>query len=217
MDEFVLVYDYTPLIRLSDLSWPVYFPAIRAENPNTGFPYPCKDYILEGYGYAVINYAAPPEGDVVTEITPTLGEDGKFYRTYSVRDYTPEEKAADLIRRKDDFALRIAGIFANDRRNGIDVEFNQATYASKITSEDISDLLLVKDVATAAQAGDTFRVPLKNGVTSPLNKADTLALIEEILSASNAILQRYLALLGDNYDAVDKESLPEVPETFIVK
>lgn len=215
MDEFTLVYDYTPLIRMTDLSWPIYFPAVRAANPNTGFPYPCKDYILEGYGYAVIFESPIPEGDVVTEITPVQGADGKFYRTYSVRDFSEEEAAADLLQRKQTQAASLYNIFSQDNYNGVTVTFSGNSYTFQMTADGINWLQTIKGMAERGADNATYRVNLKDGVTSPLSKTDTVALINTVFNSWGQVLQSYLTVLEETYAATSKENLPAVPDTFI--
>ena len=214
-EEYTLVYDYTPLIRMTDLAWPIYFPSIRLENPNTGFPYPCKDFILEGYGYAVIFDAPIPEGDVVTEVTPVQGADGKFYRTYSVRDFTPEEAAADLADRKQRIASSLYSIFIQDSNKGITVSFSGTDYSFSMTTDALNLLQLTRGAAERGADTATYRIILKDGVTPPMNKADTIALINTAFNAWNQVLQSYLTILEQTYDATNKQSLPAVPDTFI--
>lgn len=215
MDEFTLVYDYTPLIRMTDLSWPVYFSAVRAENPNTGFPYPCKDYILEGYGYAVIFDSPIPEGDVVTEITPVQAADGKFYRTYSVRDFNEEEAAADLLQRKQTQAASLYNIFSQDSYNGITVTFSGKTYVFQMTADGVNWLQTIKGMAERGADNATYRVNLKDGVTPPLSKTDTISLINTAFNSWGQVLQSYLTVLEETYAATSKQTLPAVPDTFV--
>lgn len=215
MEEFTLVYDYTPLIRLTDLTWPVYFAQVRTENPNTGFPYPCKDYILEEFGYSVVFDSDLPEGDVITETTPQQGSDGKFYRTYSVRPFTPEEKAQDLLNRKELQSVQLFEVFNNDRRQGVNVTIGSESYTFMMTADAINFLMLIKDIATSGSSTDTYLVNLKNGVTGPLSKNDTLTLVNAALNAIHDVLHSYLDVLQQSFAAVDKESLPAIPSTFI--
>lgn len=44
------------------------------------------------FGYAPIIEVPAPVGDVVEETTPVKEEDGKWYQTWSARDYSEEEK-----------------------------------------------------------------------------------------------------------------------------
>lgn len=214
-EEYTLVYDYTPLIRMTDLVWPVYFPTIRIENPNTGFPYPCKDYILEGYGYAVIFDSPIPEGDVVTEITPLQGADGKFYRTYSVRDFTPEEAAVDLAQRKQRLAESLYTVFVQDSMTGVTVEYSGNSYNFLTTSDAITLLKVIRDTAQRGSDTAAYRINLKNGVVPALNKTDAIALIDAALDAWHQVVESYLTVLEQTYEATSKQDLPAVPNTFI--
>lgn len=73
---------------------------VRGANPNVSLPRNPTDEHLNPLGYAVLHPTEPPEGDVVTEGTPEQGEDGKWYQTWEVRDFTAEETAEALEQAK---------------------------------------------------------------------------------------------------------------------
>ncbi|WP_417733913.1 hypothetical protein [Roseovarius sp.] len=68
---------------------------IRRANPHTMFPRELDSETLAFLGYALVAPTARPSGDVVTEAAPEL-IDGQWRQVWSVRDYTPEERAAML-------------------------------------------------------------------------------------------------------------------------
>lgn len=215
IEDFTLVYDYTPLINMADLSWPIYFPAIRASNTNISYPYPCRDYILEEFGYAVIFDSPIPDGDVITEVTPVQGADGKFYRTYVVRDFDEEEAAADLAQRKQGQAANLYNIFIQDGFTGITVAYAGTNYTLQMTADGVALLNIIKAAATSGSATDTYLVNLKEGVSAPLNKSDALGLIDAAMKQWGVVVQNYLTVLKATYEATSKQNLPAVPNTFI--
>lgn len=68
---------------------------IRRTNPNISLPRNPSDETLAALGYARIHPTPRPSGDVVTQGQPEQ-RDGKWYQTWQVRDFTKEEKAAQL-------------------------------------------------------------------------------------------------------------------------
>lgn len=87
------------IINTSDLAR-VSLRQIRQAHPNVSLPRNPTDEHLNPLGYAVLHPTERPEGDVVTEGTPSQGEDGKWYQTWEVREYTPEEAAEALEQAK---------------------------------------------------------------------------------------------------------------------
>lgn len=79
---------------------PVTLRQIRKGHPNVSLPRNPTDAHLNPLGYAVLHPTERPEGDVVTEGTPEQGEDGKWYQTWEVRDYTTEEASEALQQAK---------------------------------------------------------------------------------------------------------------------
>ena len=74
---------------------PVSSNAIRRAHPNTSLPRNPSDDTLAALGYARVHPTPRPDGDVVTEGQPDQGDDGKWYQTWEVRDFTPEEREAN--------------------------------------------------------------------------------------------------------------------------
>ena len=70
MEDYILIYDWMPVIRLSDEKYPLYMPEVRGSTTQISFPVPIRDYILEGYGYMPVYSSDIPEGEVVTQGQP---------------------------------------------------------------------------------------------------------------------------------------------------
>lgn len=68
---------------------------VRALYPNTSLPSHLPEAMLEDHGYFEEHPTPIPEGDVVTEGQPEQREDGKWYQTWNVREFTPEEIEAN--------------------------------------------------------------------------------------------------------------------------
>ena len=68
---------------------------IRRANPNISLPRNPSDDTLAALGYAHIQPATRPPGDVVRQGQPEE-RDGVWYQTWEAREFTAEEKAAQL-------------------------------------------------------------------------------------------------------------------------
>lgn len=215
MEEYTLIYDYTPLINLEDNSYPVYFPEVRRRYSNTGFPYPIRDYVMETYGYAMVYDVAPPEGEVVTEITPVRAEDGKFYRTYSIREFTPEERVKDLQEKKFNLTQALFFVLDTDRSHGVPGTFKGVNYTLKLTPHDISAVLAVKDQASRATSGTTYFIHTKDGAVGPLSPQEAIEFSDFVLDTFLVIYENYAQAMKMTQQATKVSELPEIPLTFV--
>lgn len=215
MEEYTLIYDYTPLINLEDNSYPVYFPDVRRRYSNTGFPYPIRDYVMETYGYAMVYDVAPPEGDVVTEVTPVRAEDGKFYRTYSIREFTPEERARDLQEKKFYLTQALFFVLDTDRNHGLSANFKGVDYVLTLTPHDISATLAVKDQASRANSGATYFIHTKDGAVGPLSPEEAIEFSNFVLDTFLALYENYAKAMKMTQEATRVSELPPIPDTFV--
>lgn len=72
---------------------------LHRDNPQVSFPKnPSNDLLVE-YNVYLVQPTDMPTGDVVTEVDPVL-TDGQWVQTWSVREFTPEEIAANLAGRR---------------------------------------------------------------------------------------------------------------------
>ncbi|MDC8802554.1 DUF4376 domain-containing protein [Halomonas pacifica] len=69
---------------------------IRQANPTALLARSPTDHDVGPLGYAVLHPSAAPEGDVVTLGTPEQRDDGRWYQTWNVREFTPEERTQQL-------------------------------------------------------------------------------------------------------------------------
>lgn len=106
-----MIYDYTPLLRLSDGKYPVFYPQVRKENPSVMFPYPYNELFMVDWGYKVVNEVELPSGDVITEGVPELREDGNYYKTYTSRPFNEQEVAQNLINAKNTLIYQADSLF----------------------------------------------------------------------------------------------------------
>ena len=85
----------------ADLAW------IRLKHPNISIGRNPKNEALIALGFGVLKTTEMPTGDVVAEGAPEQREDGLWYQTWEVRDFTPEEQAKRIEQAKLDAISRI--------------------------------------------------------------------------------------------------------------
>jgi hypothetical protein len=75
--------------------------AIRSAYPNKSLPRNPSDETLAALGYARVQRVPRPAGDVVTQGQLEQGENGKWQQTWTVREFTQDEKDVQLERAKE--------------------------------------------------------------------------------------------------------------------
>lgn len=94
-----MIADNSYFIQLDDLSYPHTLLTVRQQKPNVSIPsFPTEEQMLS-LGYALVISQDKPTGNVVEEGQPVI-VDGQWLQTWTVRDFTAEEIAANLEMRK---------------------------------------------------------------------------------------------------------------------
>lgn len=207
------IYDNTPLVRVSDQTYPVYFPQVRQENPNTGFPIPISEELLALFDYApVYDDGTQPEGDVVTEGTPELREDGKWYKTWTVRSYTEEERLAELKLRKEVLYNRAYGLYNDEVYNGLVTTYDGRDFTASI---DINSVVYLRGIISNWDS-ETEPVLVKGQYeVIALDKSDTSKqFVQSLLDDYKLMYRNYLNFLYQTTSTLQIPDLPELPSTF---
>lgn len=213
-DDFA-IYDYFPLIRVSDGKYPMYMPQVRASTTQTSFPMPIKAYMLEPFGYMPVYEGAYPEGDVVTEVAPHFNEEeGKWYKTWEVRDFTEEEIETNLRNKKEDLYNQADYVLTADIYNGISYSFGGKDYIADVLPEKLTVLLSIKSLAKDSAEDTTFDYSFKDRTVVTFTRAEFLDMWQTVMQSFYELNKKCWAFRA-TVEAVDKiENLPEVPETF---
>lgn len=209
------LYEYTPLIRTSDMGYPKYLRDFRKDNPNVTMTVNYIDAnIVALYNYfEVLSVEAPTEGDVITEGKPELRDDGKWYQTWTVRAFTVEEIAQNLVDAKDRALMDANTIIAQDLSVGVTVKHGDVDYrVSSTTDERVNwgnDLFILMNRDNAAE----FSVRV-------MDESITMTVAEATTFYHNAI-ENHFQLLTAYYNYIDAVSatvliadLPVTPGSF---
>lgn len=214
MEDYMLIYDWMPIIRVSDEKYPMYMPEVRASTTQTSFPIPIRDYILEPFGFMPVYSSDIPSGDVVTEGKPELKEDGKWYMTWDVRDFTPEEKAANLAKEKDYLISQGLSLLNYDLSTGISYVYAGKTYSVDVMQEKLTILLCIKSLAKDAPEDTNYQYSFMDGTLLSFTREEFLTMWNSVMSSVYELNKTYWAFREVVKQAVDVESLPALPATF---
>lgn len=211
----MMVYSYTPLIRLSDLSYPKYFADVKKEFPNTSFPAQMEESEFSIFGYAAIHEVTAPTGDVVERGVPVLEDDGFYYWTWTTRDFTPEEIAANLVSAKNSsIFLAQERVDAQFLQTSTSITYGSTVYGVYLRPEDITTLLALKSLAEQGSIDEPFTLRLYDGSLSG-TATEVIGLINSILSVYCAIQQRAWSYMASVDSATSIAGIPPVPEDFL--
>lgn len=215
MQDNFSIYDYFPLIRLSDLRYPMYMPQVRASTTQTSFPMPIKAFMLEPFGYMPVYDSEYPTGDVITEGDPQFNEeDGKWYKTWEVRDFTEEEIAANLINKKSELIGQANNTLGSDIWGGIKYNFKGVSYLVEVVPEKLTTLLCIKSLVKDAEEDDLFPFSFMDETVVTFTKAEFLLMWDSVMKSLYELNKKFWTL-RDQIKAVTRiEDLPEIPFTF---
>lgn len=214
-NDYILVYDSTPMINVETKEYPVYFYEMRTRFPNSSFPIPCRDTWLVPFGYAPVLPSEKPEGDVITQGEPELREDGHWYVTWQVRDFTEEELVVEIQRRKDLSISTAKSVFEEDLNRGLPFTYEGSIYTTKIRPFDITTLIAMKDLAQR-NADETFLLNSQEEIISGLNSQAVISTVNQIIDNYNTLVQDYWQFISQVKASTTLDEIPDDKETFIV-
>jgi hypothetical protein len=208
----------TALLKVATGAYPVYFQQVRVDNPEVSFPEnPTEDCLAE-YGFAVVYPTDRPNGDVVTEGTPTL-LDGQYTQTWSVREYTAAEEVVLLADRKRLLSDQVLALREKDLASGFIYEKDEETiFGVQLRPEDRLNLLILKGLAQfllAASSDQTTMFRSTENVGYPLTPAELLAMCDAALVAGSNIYAASWVLKDQIEAASTLAALPTIPATLI--
>lgn len=206
------VYFDTPMLRISDMKYPVYLYDFLAEHTNVSIGSFVWEYAMrDDWGYYKVHDVEIPTGDVVTEGFPVLNpDDDLYYKTWIVRDFTPEEVAANLAAAKQERKNLAYQQFSTDLCNGITVDGE--VYV--VEPREVINLQTSRAFAVASPAQSVFIRKADFSVVQ-YTSSDAIAKIDQIIAATGKVQQNLLTYIKALYDTTVITDLPEVPASFL--
>lgn len=205
------------LINFSTMEYPVSVYQLRQRFNRITFPANIPLDYLHALGYAEVLPVEVPVGDVVAEGVPEL-RDGKWYKTYTVRSFTPEELAKRLSNEKIRRTTAVMDLRDREAALGVPFNLNDVIYHVQIRNQDITNLITVRMEAEGC---------IKNGQMTMMNfrPYENVTLVvtpQEAYDITNVALVVGRMLYKNSWDIKDQitaattlEELPEVPATLM--
>jgi len=182
-------------------------------------PTPTEPQMIEA-GYSKVVEVEAPQGDVVIEIAPVRNEeDGLWYQTYSVRDYTPEERQDIFNNAKATRLNDLNQMLANTLQAGFKFKLMDGTeYNFSLESRPVLLLQEQSNAVTADADGtddpthrpfDRLVTPV-SGENLVIKRAELLALAR-LISEYRRRLVYTVALIQDQIYLVEGTDVSELP------
>lgn len=214
----MIVYAYTPMIRTSDGNYPVYLNDFRSDNPNVSIGSWIYSENLVPFGYFPVIPVQQPVGDVVIEGPPHFNDQTQEWeQVWTVRDFYPEEIAANLVSAKQNRKEEAQNILSNDLNVGIPYPFGDDEYKVRVKSFDLATLLSIKTVldADGDQTTEVYPFQFLDGYKADFSHAEMLSLVNDVTRSHYGLMKAFWAYLGLVDQAATIENIPALPSSFL--
>lgn len=196
-------------------SYPVFLYDARREYPNIMFSDEySNDEALVPQGYVPVYPTDQPAGDVVDYGTPEKRDDGKYYDTWTVREYTEEELAANLALAKQSALEMLDQARYQAYNKGYEDKVGDVTNLYSLTAENqqlLTALRILADNETNADREFTLRT---------VDNRSVKAKKDEVQRVTTAVLEHCLAILEQLWELADEvvaatkiADIPTIPES----
>lgn len=202
---------WTPMIRMSDMKYPVYLRDYLEEYKNVSIGSFVWEAGMREVGYFKVHDVEVPVGDVVLEGKPVYNEEDElWYKNWTARDFNEEELAGNLSRAKEDHRIRAYQVFSSDLTVGIPVGADVIS----VEPREMINLDAIRAYATA-HPDETIFIRKADFTVMELSASDAIAKVDEIHVATGKVQQTLLGYVKSVYDATVITDIPEVPTTFV--
>jgi len=211
-----LVTRNTKLIHAETMAYPLFLSDMPRYAPNTVFPASVDSDCLIDFEIEVVHDVAQPEGDIISEGVPEF-RDGEWYQTWTVRNFSDEEKAAKLAERKSVMQGEAEQLRLNAFAFGFPYQFGENVYHVQVRTGDrgnISDLRTIAKEVIAGGGEMTFDFRTLENVEVPLTAPEMVALADKTfvqVVAGYKVIWAYKKAIDL---ATTMEELPTAPGTF---
>lgn len=214
----MIVYFNTPLIRSSDGKYPVYLSDFLSDNPNVSIGSFIYSENLVEFGYFPVIPVDKPAGDVVVEGPPRFDDQTQeWFQTWTSRDFTQEEIAANLLSAKTQRKFDAQLVLTQDLNTGIPYPFDGESYKVRIKGFDIATLLSIKVVLEddGDQSSEVYPFRFIDGYKSDFTHTEMLALVKGVTRANYNLMKTYWAYLDQVDQSPTIGDIPALPNSFL--
>ncbi len=206
------------LLEVATNKFPVTLEEARQQLTSVSFGPTIEEADLADLGFVRVHPTEVPEGDVIEEVAPIQGEDGKWYRTYSVREHTQEEIEEKQELFRSEFAKELEAAVEKQMEVGMPFAHEGQTYHIQLRMKDQINLLAIskKVAATVAAKGPETTVTIRpyENVDLEMSAADADNLTNLALVTMEEVYKKIWALKDLAASAQTEEELPEIPSDF---
>lgn len=210
-DQQVIIYGWTPMIRMSDMRYPVYLTDFKNDHKNVSIGSWVFEESMYDFEYYMVRDVEIPTGDVVEEGQPVKSdEDGKWYKTWTSRDFTAEEIAENLRQAKENAKNQALNVYSNDLMQGVTVE--GSVFA--VEPRELNNLETTRAFSVAFP-DKTVMIRTATSEVLSMTSVEAQVKIEDILVAAGQVQQSLLAYIKSVNETTLITDVPEVPVTFL--
>lgn len=211
VDPTSKVYFDTPMIRLSDMKYPVYLSDFLQEQTNVSIGSFVWEYDMrDNWGYCKVHDTPKPSGDVVVEGEPEHNEeDDLWYKTWISRDFTPEEVEENLNLAKQQLRSQAYQLYSAEILSGVVVDGD--TFS--VEPREFVNLQMTRAYAVANPESQ-INIRKADYTVIQLPSEQAVVKIDEVIVEAGRINQALLSYIKALYDTEVIGDLPEVPTTF---
>lgn len=212
IDPTSKIFKWTPMIRMSDMKYPVYLSDFLKEHTNVSIGDFVWEYEMAGiWNYFKVYDSEVPVGDVVTEGDPVYDDAAEqWVKTWTARDFTTEEVSENLARAKEDARNQAAQVLSGNMQFGVIV--GEDTFS--VEPREAANLDCSRAFAIANPEVEVLLKKTDNSIIS-LPSAQAVEKIDAILAQAGKVNQNYLAYLKSVFDTTVITDIPEVPASFL--
>lgn len=194
---------------------------IKLRHPDVTFEESVTVEFLEELGYTELLLGVVPEGDVVTDLEPFIGHDGKYVRQYAVRPFTAQELEAKLGVLKEALNLQLFNTRVKTLEKGAPINFGTFDTPNvqhvQLRDGDRANVLGLYTKASASVAmGSTAKMMIRTYENKNIEVTPA-----QMLEISWLVLQSYEEVMKKSWyyqDLINSAKtiggLPELPDNF---
>lgn len=208
-------------IKLSNKQYPVYQSDLVRAFPAISFGETISPELLAYLGYGEVEQTPRPEGDVITEKEPELGDNGKYHQVWDVRELTSEEKESQLESRKSEAMQQVKEATSASLRLGAEFNFGteEAPDFGRVAMEDgdrvnVLGLKQAAERAVATGSESPMFIRCVDDSIKAMAPSKCIEMCWAVYDAYTAVMAASWSIQSGIAAAVDVAGIPEIPVTI---